>query len=267
MTVLFSAGYTLPGPDYPLKNARILHSGNWLSTGTMTASTTGTGYLATGPNNSLTYERWAPTAIAAQLTLTFGSAQSITCAAIAAHTLTGSTVSLQSWNGAAWVDVVAGAVIADNSPIMWIFPAVSATQFRVNITASPGLPQIGVFRVGNPLQMPMSIFSGHMPIKYGRQTALRSNRSETGEYLGRTKQRASLATDFQWDYLPRAWMETNWVPFQQAIEAETFFVAWRPLDSQTVGYCQTDATPGASYMGTLDFMTAKLSVRGLADYG
>lgn len=267
MTVIYSAGYALPGGDYPLKNARILHSGNWLATGTMTASTTAAGYFAAGPNGSMTYERWKPTTIAAQLTITFGAAQSITCAAIAAHTLAGSTVALQYWTGAAWATVVAGTVIPDNSPIMWIFPARSATQFRINISASPGFPEVGVFKIGTPLQMPMSIYSGHAPIEYGRKTALRSNRSDTGEYLGRTKQRSALTTDFSWDYLPRAWVDANWEPMQIAMESEPFFIAWRPSDSQSVGYCQTDETPGVSNMGVLDYMSAKLTVRGLADYG
>lgn len=267
MTVLYSAGYTLPGPDYSLKNARILHAGNWLTTGTYTASTTATGYFAVAPGNSLTYERWKATAIPAQLTVTFGGAQSITCAAVAAHTLAGDTVALEYWTGAAWAVVVAAAVIPDNSPIMWIFPARSATQFRLNISAAPAIPEVGVFMLGNPLQMPVSIYAGHAPIDFGRQTALRSNRSDTGEYLGRTKQRAALTTDFEWTHLPRSWVLANWKLLQTSIEAEPFFLAWRPLDWQSVGYCQTDQTPGVQNMGVLDFMSASLSVRGLADYG
>jgi len=266
MTVLFSAAYALPGGDYPLKNARILHSSNWLA-GTYTASTTGSGYFADAPKTSLTYERWAPTTIPAQSTITLAGATAVTCAAVAGHTLAGSTVALQYWTGAAWANIVAGKLITDNSPIMWIFPARTATIFRLNISASPGLPEIAVFKIGNPLQMPVSIFGGHGPIEYGRKTALRSNRSDTGEYLGRTKQRMALATDFAWQHLPRAWVTTNWKALQQAIEAEPFFIAWRPYDSQSVGYCQTDEVPPVQNMGVRDFMSASLSVRGLADYG
>ena len=51
---------------------------------------------------------------------------------------------------------------------------------------------------------------------------------------------------------------------QLAIEAEPFWIAWRPLESGQVGYCQTDAVPPVQYMGIQALMSAEINVRGLA---
>jgi hypothetical protein len=267
MTVILQSGYSVPGGSYSLDNARILHSGNWATGQTVTANTPVAGYTANSVMNSLTYERYKPSVIPAEVRYTWGAAKSIATVCVAAHTLSGYDVAVQYWTGAAWANVVAATTIPDNSPIMWIFLAQSATQFRIYISAGPGLPEVGVMQMGNLMQLPISIFGNHLPIEYGRQTMLRSNKSDTGEFLGRTKQRVMLAASASWQYLPRTWVDTYWEGFQQAVESEPFFIAWRPSDSQSVGYCQVDEVPSAQFMGVVDYMTATVNLRGLADYG
>lgn len=263
MTVIFQAGYSLPGGDQPLRNARIGHSLNWLAGGTALASTTATGYFANAPLNSLTYERWKPSAVPATWEYNHGSAQTVDYAAIAGHTLTGCTIRIEYWTGAAWAARSPDTLIADNGPIFCIFAQTSAQRWRVNVLSGTA-PEIAVIRFGRALQIERPIFGGHTPMDFSRQTVLRSNRSETGENLGRTKQRTMYSTSFSWDYLTTAWMEANWITLQKAIEAEPFWIVWRPLDRGHVGYCQTDQVPVPSNMGVRDFMSVELSVRGLA---
>ena len=263
MTVIFSTGYTLPVGDKPLKHARIAHSRNWLAGGTAVASTTAAAYSVNAPLNSLTYERWKPTAVPATWEYNHGGAATADYAAVAGHTMAGCTIRFERWTGAAWAALTPDTVLADNSPILAIFSPVSGQRWRLNVLSGP-IPTVAVVRFGAALQMERPFFGGHTPIDFGRQTVLRSNQSETGQYLGRTKQRTVLTTSYSWQHLSEAWVNANWKTLQLAIEAEPFWIAWRPLQSGQVGYCQTDAVPPAQYMGIQALMSAEISVRGLA---
>ncbi len=263
MSVEFQTGYTLPGGDKPLRNARIAHSLNWLSDGAPLASTTAAGFFAAAPNNSLTYEKWKPTSVPATWEYDHGSFAMVDYACIAGHTLTGCTVRIERRNGAVWLPQSPDVLIADNSHLWFFFAPVSAQRLRINILSGP-VPVIAVIKFGLALQLEQPIFGGHTPIDLSRQTVLRANRTETGENAGRTKQRVLLATSFEWSHLTTAWIEANWLTLQKAIEAEPFFIVWRPLDRSHVGFVQVDKVPVPTNMGILDFMAVDMQVRGLA---
>jgi hypothetical protein len=263
MTVIFQTGYTLPGSDEPLTNARIAHSLNWLAGGTATASSTATGFFANAPLNSLTYEFWKPSAIPATWEYDHGSTAECDYLCIAAHTMgtNGNTLQVQYWNGSGWTGVIAATAITNDSPIMVIFEPQTRQRWRISITNGTA-PTVSVIKFGKALQMQQAIYAGHAPIDMARQTILRSNFSETGEFLGRSKQRSYLSTSFNWQHLRTAWIETYWPTMQKAVESEPFWIAWRPVVSQAVGYCQTDQVPIPSKMGVKDFMAVQLTVRG-----
>jgi hypothetical protein len=263
MTVLFEAAYALPGGDEPLINARIAHANNWLSDGDVTASTTATGYFSAAPITTLTYERWKPTAATGTWEYEHTGASECDYACIAAHTLgtNGSTINAQYWDGAAWQDLCAATAIADDSPIMIIFEPITATRWRINISAGTTAPEIGCIKFGAALQMPQAIYGGHRPVTLARQTILRSNYSETGEFLGRTRQRTYLETSYNWTHLTAAWIRTNWPDFQKAIELDAFWIAWRPGDYDEVGFAHVDEVPIPSNMGLKDYMQVDMSVR------
>lgn len=261
MTVIFESGYSLPSGDQPLKHARIAHSRNWLEGGTATASSTATDFFADAPLNTLTYEFWKPTAVPATWEYDHGSAIECDYCAIAAHTLGSvqATVKAQYYNGSAWVDLCAGTAVNSDSPIFIIFEPVTAQRWRIYIENAVG--QVACIKFGSALQMTQPIYGGHAPLDYGRNTVLRSNYSETGENLGRTKQRSYLSTSYTWTHIKADWVRSNWGNFQKAVEAEPFWIAWRPITFGEVGFCQTDETPGASNMGVKDYMQLELSVR------
>lgn len=292
MGVILQSGYVLPYGDAPLTHARISHSGNWFSGGTVVAddgsdllmedgshllledgsffllentNDTASGYFADGPKTSLTYEKWKPTQVPATWEYNHGS--SVTCdnCCIAAHTMgtNGNTLTIQYWTGAAWASLSPATVIANDMAIMAIFAPRTAQRWRISITGGTA-PEIGVVKFGLAMQMTRPIFGGHAPLDMGRQTQLRSNYSETGEFLGRTKQRVQMATGFAWQHLTDAWVRANWRPFQKAMETEPFFIAWRPATYSEVALCQTDEVPVPQNMGIKDYMSVEMSVRALA---
>ncbi len=261
MTVVIPGGYVLPGGSYPLTHARIIHARNLLSGGTVSASSTATDYYADGPNNSLTYEKWKPTSLTATWEYNHGSAATVDSCAIGAHTMgtNGNTAAVEYWNGSAWVEVARSA-ITDNSAIMFLFAPVSAQRWRISISSGTA-PEVGVIRFARAMQMERPLYGGHAPIDMARQTTLRANYSETGEFLGRTKQRVMLATSFAWQNLTAAWVRANWRSFQLAAETEPFFIAWRPVEFGEVALCQVDAVPAPENMGIRDLMSVEMQVR------
>lgn len=263
MAIYFQPGYALPDGDQPLTHARIGHAGNWLAGGVADASDTLLGYFEGGPLNSLTYERWMPASLPAVWWYEHIADAEADYCGIAAHTAgsSGSTLVIEYFDGADW-QVIMTVVPVDDAPIFCIFEPLVAQFWRV--TVQDAECEIGVIRFGKALQMPRPIYSGHTPVDLARQTLLRSNYSETGEFLGRSRQRLQLATSYSWAHLTAPWVRANWPSLQRAVEAEPFFLAWRPQTFPEVTYCQTDAVPVPSNMGVRDMMQVGLSVRGLA---
>jgi len=268
MTVIYESGYTLPSGDYPLTHARIAHANNWLSGGTATASSTASGYFADAPTNTLTYERWKPTSATATWEYDHGSAAECDYCCIAAHTMgtNGNSLTVQYYDGAAWQDLCASTAITTDEPIMVIFEPETRQRWRISISSGTA-PEIGVIKFGSAMQMERPLYGGHAPIPMARQTILRSNYSETGEYLGRVKQRSYLTTEYSWEYLTSSWVRSNWPSFQLATEAEPFWIAWRPsntgnTDNQNdVAYAQLDEVPIPAYTGVKNYMEVSMSVR------
>ena len=263
MGVIFSAGYSLPSGDELLTHARIAHSSNWIA-GTVTASTTHADYFADGPDNSMTYEKWQPTALPATWELDFGGSNAVEYCAIAAHDMgtKGNSLQVQRYDSGSWTDMIPTTAIADDMPIFCLFSETADTKYRIRVS-SGSVPTIGVIRFGVALQMERAIYGGHSPLDMARMTTMRATRSESGEFLGRTKVRTKFATSFDWSNLTAAWVRTNWRPFQLAVETEPFFIAWRPITFSEVGYCQAPQVPIPSNSGTRDLMSVSLDVEAL----
>lgn len=262
MTVILQTGYSLPSGDQPLTHARIAHDNNWLSGGTVTASSTATGFFADGPTNGLTYEQWKPSAMPATWEYDHGSAAQCDYCVIGAHTMgtNGNTLQVQYWNGVSWTGVIPATAITTDEPIMAIFGPQTRQRWRISISNGTA-PTIGVIKFGKALQMERPIYGGHAPIPMARQTIMRSNNSESGEFLGRAKQRLYLSTSYDWQNLTAAWVRANWPSFQKAIEDSPFFIAWRPATFGDVALAQTDQVPIPQNMGVRDLMSVSLSVR------
>ena len=262
MTVIFESGYSLPNGDEPLTHARIAHSNNWLTGGTVSASSTDSDYFEDAPDTSLTYEKWKPSSLAATWEYDHGTDAECDYCCIAAHTMgaNGNSLQVQYNNGSGWWNLITTTAITTDAPIMVIFAPQTRQQWRIRITNGTA-PEIGVVKFGKALQMQRALFGGHAPINTARQTILRSNKSETGEYLGRTKQRTMGATAYEWSHLKTAWVRNNWPDLQTGIEAEPFWIAWRPGDNGDVAFAQVDQVPIPQNMGVQDFMAVSVQIR------
>ena len=262
MAVAFESGYTLPGGDEPTTHARIAHSGNWLSGGTVTASTTATGYFADGPDNSLTYERWQPTASPATWEYDHGSAAECDYCVIGAHDFgtVSATVNVQAEISTVWTTLVSISPTTDE-PIMAIFEPRTQQKWRLSITYAGTAPTIGVVKFGAALQMERPLYGEYTPPNFARATEVRSSYSESGEFLGRTKQRTYLEFNINWSLLSRSWVDTNWYPALKAMESEPFFLAPIPSVHGDVSLCQTTQSPAAPTQQANGYVSASLPLR------
>ena len=263
MAVIFSPLYPAPFEplDYPFTHARILHTGVWLTGGTITASSTNADFFASGPTNILTYERWKPSSVPATWEYDAGTDVTADCFCIGAHTAgtTGATVTFEIWTGAAWVEI-GETTPADNMPIMLLLgEPVTFSKWRVSIDV---ICEIGVAKAGLAMQMTRPIYGGVEPTHLNRMTEFRQNTSETGEFLGSTKQRVGLMTSHSWQHVTADWVRDTWRPFQVATEGVPFFIAWRPETFTEVVLMNPTQFTTPSNMGIRNLMTVGFSGRG-----
>ena len=212
--------------------------------GTATASTAQAGFAATAPLNELTYERWRPTALPATWTTDLGSARSINYCAIAAHTLYYKNIAIQSSaDNVAWTTRHSISP-TDNSPIVVMFPTVSARYWRLNITAGTNatygatIPSVGVVFFGSYLQMQQRIEVGISPISLSRKTVYSGNTSEGGNWLGRSVKRTGKTGQIPLKAIARDWYQSTLDPALQRMRYKPFFFASCPKAMPwDVSYC------------------------------
>jgi hypothetical protein len=110
--------------------------------------------------------------------------------------------------------------------------------------------------------MQRPLYNEYTPPQFARQTMLRANYSESGEFLGRTKQRTYLESPLRWSMLTRAWVDANWYAAIKAIEAEPFAVAPIPSARTDVLFGQTTGPVSPMTETASGYMTTEISIRG-----
>lgn len=254
-----TAGYTL-GSNQPLNHARIL----WNPiTGTVAGDGSNPAYAA----NDYTSQRWALSPGAQAWTLTPAAAAFVDTVFIAAHNLSGKTVTISTAATIGGAHTTRSSFTpSDNSTIAAFFNnagvAYSAAEIRVSINDGSDIA-IGIIRAGVALQMPIPIYGGHKPLNLNRITEAQQQFSETGQWLGRIIKRRAVATSYTWDYLTTSWYDANFEPFAQTLPLQPFCIAGNPLKITTdVGFVWTDRDVEPSNMGVQTYRSVSLPVTG-----
>ena len=230
MPVILSPSIVQNGAAVPLSHARI----GW-RTLTRDATLTFTGGAAEGfpadaVQRATTWERWKPASLPASLTFDAGSGVTADYLGIAAHTLGSSanTVTLEySADAVTWAEVETLNPGSDE-PVMLLFGDIAARYWRLTVSGA-SVPVIGVVYIGEVLAMERRIYGGHKPVTLSRETEVRPNRSEKGQFLGRYIKRQGYATGYEWDNLTPDWYRVEFDPFVAAARTYPFFISWYPL--------------------------------------
>jgi hypothetical protein len=252
-------------PTIPLSHSRIGHQ-TFTRTGTASASTSATDFPADAPLNELTYEFWRPTALPANWTLDAGASVGVNYIGIAAHTLgsMGCTVAIQSSPDNSTWTTIDSVTPTDDSPIMFLFASVTARYFRLSIT-NGSIPSVGVVFVGTVLEMLRPCYAGLTPISLSRDSVIRPNRSEGGQWLGRSVIRSGSSMSASYNNLDNNWVRTTFKDFIDDAVLYPFFFAWRPDNyPEDVGYVWVSTDIKPSNTGVRDLMQVSLSMSGLS---
>lgn len=252
------------GRGYPLNHARIGY--DTLTRGAaITSSSEEAGWPASSTGNSMTYERWRPTAVPAWVAYDAGADVEVDYLGIASHTLgsSGATFALEySANGSDWTTVET-VEAADDRAIMLLFEPITARYWRLSVTEA--VASVGVVYIGRVLEMQRGLYGGHSPGRLSRQTDILPNKSDGGQFLGRSIIRQGYATAYDWDNLTASWYRQWFDPFVESARKYPFFIAWYPLkypDEVLYAWCNDDIKP--KNQGQRDLMSVGFSVEGIA---
>ena len=229
----------VPKPEssvIPFTHPRICYQ-SYLDTGTVTVSS---GDI-TAAKSKLTYDKWQPSGSTEWVKVDAGSSVDVDYLAIAAHNLTGRTISLQwSDSGAtAWTTAATAVVDSTDSVVLLLTSPIAKRYWRFLVSGASGM-SVGVIMIGKALAVQRSINAGHSPITLSRTTVVRPAVSERGQWLGRNVIRSGLSTNIALNNLYADWYRANFDNFVEAARTEPFFFAWRPETyPEEVAFCWT----------------------------
>lgn len=150
----------------------------------------------------------------------------------------------------------------DDEPIFAIYEPLAERSLRIMVTG-PTEPEVAVVKFGVAMQMTQAIYGGHSPLKTARRPVMRSNRTTTGAWAGRSKISMGFESSFDWAHLKAAWVRSTFLPFQKAIETEPFGIAWRAGTFSEAAYCWVSDIPTPTNMGIKDYMSVSVNVEAL----
>lgn len=254
-----TASYTV-GLNEPLNHARILYA-------PMAGSISGGGTNASYAANNYTSQRWALSPGVNNWNLTAAADAELDCVFIAAHNLSGKTVTIQTSATVGGAYTTRATVTpADNTTIAVLFNnaglAYTIRELRVSVSDGTDVA-IGIIKAGKALQMPIPIYGGHRPLNLNRVTEAQQQFSETGQWLGRIVKRQAVTTTYAWDYLKASWYDANFEPFAKTLPLEPFCIAGNPSKiGADVGFVWTDRDVEVSNMGVRSYRAVSIGVTG-----
>lgn len=259
-TIITSNAGTLTSPPFPLNHARILYN-NILFNYTNVTASEGTGFSNVATPD--TAERWDfDFDGGAAIVVTLGQQYETDTVCIAAHNLDGLTVTpFYSSAETGSYTIFAPAKVATNKPLMWhVDTAVDVRRLQINISGEIGPRYIGYISAGVALQMQRPFFNGHQPFVDGDVTEYYSNRTESGNRIGRIIRRKGFQTSFSWQNIDDGWYRQYIPEFKEYAKVVPFFVAWNLLEyPDDIAFGETTADIKAEMQNGFNTMRSGLS--------
>jgi len=245
----------------PREHARIGYE-NAIRDATVTSNSELSDFPAFSVKSATTYDKWRPGVVPSDLDIEFADPTTLDYVAIAAHTIGSEGGAIEIYDSVE--GLLATVTPSDNSPIILHFDQIQSTNITLRLTTAAAA--IGVVYAGRLLAMMRPIYGGHTPGVLNRQTTFQNNKSEGGQFLGRSIVRRGYAESFSWRNLAPDWYRTNFDPFVEAAREYPFFIAWRPgdyPDEVLYGWTSSDIEPINN--GRRGLMDVSFDVEGLGD--
>jgi len=247
--------------ERPLNHARICYD-NKVIDATVTATSEQTNFEATAVQNPFTYEFWRPNSQTASLTIAFDSSQDIDYIALGSQNLKGE---ITIKNGS--TEVITYDATGENENILFLIKERSFDSLVIEIdSTSYGelAGSLGVVYAGKTLEMYRPFFEGFTPFLRSRTTKILSNKSESGQFLGKSIINQGYRANFEWDNLPSKWYNEHFDAFVEKALQYPFFVAWNPLRyPDDILYCEVNQDIIPTFTGTKDFLRVGFRAEGI----
>lgn len=209
-------------------NPVILYN-NFLEDGTLTVTSTESGYDKDNLLDQRPYTLWRATSSATQnIDLELVSAKKPTAIGIVNHNLfsIGATVKVQAYVASAWEDVHTFTPTADTAILELFTPDAVNTKWRINISGQSSEPIIGVIFLGTEITFPYPPETPYSPIQESIQ--IETEVSQKGHLLGNNIRYNPIQINASFKDLTRVWVNANFVPFWNNYGKllKYFFYAW-----------------------------------------
>jgi len=216
---------------FPLNHARILYR-NTLRINQGITTNNGLGGADTLKPN--TWESWAFTN-GGEIIFTLTDARLLDTVCIGAHNIgsLGAVVGVEhsaTDSGDDFVATFPGQNPPTDAAIMFHrLSKVNVRRLKITISGT-GDFEIGYISAGAALQMQRPFFNGHQPYTDSDVTEYYSNRTESGEIIGRQIRRRGFETTYEWQNIDDGWYRENIPAFKEAAKTFPFFIAWNLLE-------------------------------------
>lgn len=212
-----------------------------------TASSAATGYSAANAWDWLTTTYWSPTSNGVQ-TLTFEFSADVTADyfGLYRHNMgtVGASVKLQySTDGGTWSDAFAAESPDDNEILLKTFTAHAADWWRIrfDLGSSSDSLFVGVVAFGQTLTTQYGMPAGFVVPRHGRATQILNNKTEGGQFAGRSIIARGARSTITVRNATQAWARASWEPFIRHAELKPFFFSRNhSAYPEDAAYCWTD---------------------------
>lgn len=232
--------------------------------GTVTASSTATGYSASAITSPLTYTAWKANALPGNVEIDFGANKTISyIATYIKDKGTGSTITPEYWNGSAWVSFGTAVSITKAGPYVWMkLAGITVSKIRVYVSGTTS-PQFAFIGAGDALKFECGIPPGFAPATLNQDDEFTNVFSEGGQVLGSQKLRSSAKQDISVDAVTPSWVATNWPAVRALMNTNGMFFAFNPKDApdELIYGMRGKNAPSASYSST-QYMALSFSIEG-----
>ncbi len=212
---------------------------NVLAEGALVASSEAPDGFAENALGPQTFDYWTPTAVPATLAVTLAAAEACDACAIFGHTLgsAGATIEVQYDSGSGWT-TVATATPTTNEALLFIFPSVTAAQWRIRITGA--VASISIAMIGKRLVVPTGVQTGYVTLDMALRVEMIASQSVTGQFFASRVNRKGAMTSIALATQRRTWIEGDASSFITHFnEGRTFAWASAPeLLTRDLGYCR-----------------------------
>ncbi len=237
MSVYIETGFN--GDNYPLTHPRIGYVRRGAANAA--ASSEASGFAAVNAGTVRTDSAWRPTSLpgsAANWNIVFNSPRTVGYFGVAKHDLATQNAEIRlqttSDGGATWDGINGFEAITptDNSAILFLFDPVTVDGIRLRINSADDNPTIATMGTGEVMEWPQPCTWTGTPITEGDQITFSVNRTDTGNWVGRTKVSDGLQYAMAIENLSETFRSGDFADFKAYANGEdaTFWVASRPGD-------------------------------------